>query len=534
MTKDAFLQAIREAPQDDSLRLVYADWLTDHGEGDRGEFIRVQVELARLPPADARRSAMQRRERELLNAHEAAWRAELPSLPAVAWGPFVRGFAETMHIPDRQLFLNHLDGCFDDQLRAFALACPHGIRPLSAALIDANVRSYFWHRGLLSYLPEGDWPALVEHALAALAGNGQRELPVDVLEEASRQCPAALHPHLDTLFTGNFLALRYQNHPWRNSGQRHSSFLSRIVEDNTAQPHQRLRAFECLLETRDPAAVAFALSRAEMVHADAAATGHSFDRWRNVYLAEVGMVHEAGQLRRVHGERVLHLVFPPEYLGIDNVRGWRQIHPTWRCPVDQSKPLAFGGTCAGSRCSNCNGAIHHLLTLDPVPEGLGVTGLPRLQLGVCLSCLGWERSPLFYVHDSEGQPSPVEPHPEPDPDDPGVPLWASYAKPQFPTGPLKPTSVYLGEAGQRWHWQEWGASNACQNLHRIGGPPTWVQSAHYATCPRCGRTMSFLMQLDSNLPLAGGDSEWLWGSGGMGYGSWCDECRVSGWFWQCT
>jgi uncharacterized protein (TIGR02996 family) len=41
-----FLQAIRTDPDDDTVRLVYADWLDDRGEGDRAEFIRVQVKLA--------------------------------------------------------------------------------------------------------------------------------------------------------------------------------------------------------------------------------------------------------------------------------------------------------------------------------------------------------------------------------------------------------------------------------------------------------------------------------------------------------
>jgi len=45
--QSALLQAICASPQDDLPRLVYADWLDDHGEPDRAEFIRTQVELAR-------------------------------------------------------------------------------------------------------------------------------------------------------------------------------------------------------------------------------------------------------------------------------------------------------------------------------------------------------------------------------------------------------------------------------------------------------------------------------------------------------
>src|SRR5262245_43074307 len=39
----SLLAAICAHPQDDSLRLVYADWLDDHDESDRAEFVRLQV-----------------------------------------------------------------------------------------------------------------------------------------------------------------------------------------------------------------------------------------------------------------------------------------------------------------------------------------------------------------------------------------------------------------------------------------------------------------------------------------------------------
>jgi uncharacterized protein (TIGR02996 family) len=49
MTHDeAFLQAILDVPDDDSPRLVYADWLEEQGQMDKAEFIRVQCELPSL------------------------------------------------------------------------------------------------------------------------------------------------------------------------------------------------------------------------------------------------------------------------------------------------------------------------------------------------------------------------------------------------------------------------------------------------------------------------------------------------------
>lgn len=45
---EAFLRAIFDAPDDDTPRLVYADFLEENGQPDRAEFIRVQCELDRL------------------------------------------------------------------------------------------------------------------------------------------------------------------------------------------------------------------------------------------------------------------------------------------------------------------------------------------------------------------------------------------------------------------------------------------------------------------------------------------------------
>jgi uncharacterized protein (TIGR02996 family) len=52
--EQSFLAAICSQPADDTVRLVYADWLDERGQAgdrERAEFIRVQCELARLSPA---------------------------------------------------------------------------------------------------------------------------------------------------------------------------------------------------------------------------------------------------------------------------------------------------------------------------------------------------------------------------------------------------------------------------------------------------------------------------------------------------
>jgi uncharacterized protein (TIGR02996 family) len=93
----ALLQAVCENPDDDTPRLVYADWLDDHGDPDRAEFIRLQVALAAGSVPDSERAAAEAGVAELLARYQTAWWDELPHRSGVMWMsvpvPFVRGFA---------------------------------------------------------------------------------------------------------------------------------------------------------------------------------------------------------------------------------------------------------------------------------------------------------------------------------------------------------------------------------------------------------------------------------------------------------
>jgi uncharacterized protein (TIGR02996 family) len=77
----ALLRAIEADPDDDTPRLVYADWLDEHAESDadraRAELIRVQCELARTPPGD-RKAELAAREYRLLSEHRKEWAAAYP------------------------------------------------------------------------------------------------------------------------------------------------------------------------------------------------------------------------------------------------------------------------------------------------------------------------------------------------------------------------------------------------------------------------------------------------------------------------
>src|SRR5262245_211484 len=69
-TATSLIRAIRDNPDDDTVRLVYADFVEEEGDTARGEFIRVQVALSRMPAGDPARRSLEDREHELLAEHE--------------------------------------------------------------------------------------------------------------------------------------------------------------------------------------------------------------------------------------------------------------------------------------------------------------------------------------------------------------------------------------------------------------------------------------------------------------------------------
>lgn len=85
--QQGFINAMQLEPDDDALRLVNADWLEEHGDPERAEFIRLQCRIAQREcevdvPFD---DPDQQRAQDLGNAHGDRWAAELPALPRVRY-----------------------------------------------------------------------------------------------------------------------------------------------------------------------------------------------------------------------------------------------------------------------------------------------------------------------------------------------------------------------------------------------------------------------------------------------------------------
>jgi uncharacterized protein (TIGR02996 family) len=81
-----FLRALREDPNDEVSRLVYADWLEERGS-PRGEFLRLEVELSHMPADDPRRAEGEARLSELRASLDPGWLARLDRTPIENCGP---------------------------------------------------------------------------------------------------------------------------------------------------------------------------------------------------------------------------------------------------------------------------------------------------------------------------------------------------------------------------------------------------------------------------------------------------------------
>ncbi len=194
---EAFLQAIREDPDDDVARLVFADWLTDHGD-PRGEFLHVQVRLAALPEGDPTRLDLAERAADLLSEYEAEWVGMVAQV-AQTW-EFRRGFVERVTM-EEQDFLD----CAGELTRAVPLrsvrllnaraggleelaACPHlsGIEELEQSFpLSPTAPPALTSKSLAVFLAS---PHLRRCSALALTGN------------------ALGHPELETLLAAPLLS----------------------------------------------------------------------------------------------------------------------------------------------------------------------------------------------------------------------------------------------------------------------------------------------------------------------------------------
>jgi uncharacterized protein (TIGR02996 family) len=221
-TEDVFLADICENPDDDAPRLIFADWLEDHGEDDRAEFIRAQIERSRITTRHDRWPTLIRREDALLAMHEPDWRSHLPVLDGVTWEDFSRGFVESAWVASVDVLLRHAERIFSTtpvtrlQIGSITAGCAmqlaknaalsrlrelhigsnpnltaHGVRYLVSSPYIANLRALLLHNNELSTTAIAELscsPHLLRLQELYLSGNDLPDVALQMLADARLPC----------------------------------------------------------------------------------------------------------------------------------------------------------------------------------------------------------------------------------------------------------------------------------------------------------------------------------------------------------
>jgi uncharacterized protein (TIGR02996 family) len=122
--ENALFRAILDEPDNETLRLIYADLCEEKGD-PRGDFIRVQCQLAHLPADHPDRPPLEQREWLMFHQHKRRWNGPLHRMLSQTplrhrvkarrglvrgWG-YRRGFVELV-MAEAQAFLKHADILF--------------------------------------------------------------------------------------------------------------------------------------------------------------------------------------------------------------------------------------------------------------------------------------------------------------------------------------------------------------------------------------------------------------------------------------
>jgi uncharacterized protein (TIGR02996 family) len=131
--EEAFVQAITDSPDDETSRLVYADWLEERGD-PRGEFLRLECRLRALPETCEEHLALLPRLAELGGGADVRWLAAVCRVH-LETGPW--------HANPRRCPLN-APGPFYTCGRCLACEAPeHEAPDLLAELRQGNLTTYF-------------------------------------------------------------------------------------------------------------------------------------------------------------------------------------------------------------------------------------------------------------------------------------------------------------------------------------------------------------------------------------------------------
>lgn len=109
---DALLRAIGEQPEEDTPRLMYADWLEENDQPERADFVRNQIALSQPGLTNGERGPLVRKNRAYLTEWVPHWKAELPRIGGIEWGDFRRGLIEEVQAHEESPVVRHAAAVF--------------------------------------------------------------------------------------------------------------------------------------------------------------------------------------------------------------------------------------------------------------------------------------------------------------------------------------------------------------------------------------------------------------------------------------
>lgn len=398
----------------------------------------------------------------------------------------------------------------------FAKAHPDQILKLTIGVLDASPNCRRYESSMLGLMPLSDWNLLVAYAIKKYQDS---EIAEDIIRFAALQKPDSLHPYLETFNISGKNAWKTPSLAWRGSGSLEQARLVHQMQSGDTVKFGRIFAFSLLLETRDEQVIQDAVAKARAIQL----FSDDNQELLQLHLETIGLKLIGGSIEKLHSDEVLHLAFPKDYFPeIESGFATRErtYQPTWQLQEQsQIRPDAIVGGVVETDCKICLNKLHRLIEITNSSALSGFYKNCPSTFVTCLTCQGKTGTyELFFAHGQHGEIVHLYE---------GEPIVPEIVEPGFAY-----TEVNLVDNGPRWTIQDAALSNSWENLHRVGGSPTWVQDTEYLKCPKCSKTMYFAAQIDSGLKLTDG-SEWMWGDSGICYLYFCGDCSVTGVTYQC-
>ena len=225
---------------------------------------------------------------------------------------------------------------------------PEAVSDLAIAVMKRFPKGGTFLDAALTYLPQEDWPALVQHALDALdaldeSADKSFNAAGSVIAYASLQCPSALHAHLSRIFLVRpNERCYYERFPWRESGDLHFDYLRGVIDTTGSTDDARTRAWTNMCETRHAKVIECALYCVDLP--GLAPSGWPQEDWVKATLHHVGFHHEDQALQRICPDALYKssdAVFRFVLAEPQSRPPWlARIHPTWKgvgvnadCPI---------------------------------------------------------------------------------------------------------------------------------------------------------------------------------------------------------